>query len=235
MGRATRRTRRALPMPAAITEAPRPQSTRAERIRGLYAVTPDTGDTARLVDIVLAAVRGGASVIQYRNKAADAALRREQARALKAALAETSALLIINDDVALAAEIDADGVHIGEDDPALDDARELMPAASLIGVSCYNDLARARCLVQEGADYVAFGSFFASTVKPQARRADVALLREARRLGVPVVAIGGITAENTPQLRAAGADAVAVISAVFRSDDPAVVERAARALSNAAR
>jgi thiamine-phosphate pyrophosphorylase len=218
-------------MPAArIDDARALRGFRARRLAGLYAVTPDLADTADLVARVAAALTGGAAAIQYRNKTADAALRRAQAAALARVHAARGALFIVNDDAALAVEVGADGVHVGEDDGSIVAAREIVGPDRIIGVSCYNDYARAEAAVAAGADYVAFGSFFASTVKPGARRADVALLLRARHLGVPVVAIGGITADNAPELERAGADAVAVISAVFDAPD---VEVAARAVANA--
>jgi thiamine-phosphate pyrophosphorylase len=200
---------------------------RARRLAGLYAVTPDLADTADLVARVTAAVKGGASAIQYRNKSATAALRATQAKALAQALAGSGALLIVNDDPHLAAAVDADGVHVGEDDGDLTRVRAVVGPERIIGVSCYDELGRAEAAVAAGADYVAFGSFFPSTVKPGARRADIALLQRAGRLGVPVVAIGGITAGNAPDLWQAGAAAVAVITAVFATTD---VEAAARAI-----
>ena len=137
-------------------------------------------------------------------------------------------LLIVNDDASLAAEIGADGVHVGEDDASIVAAREIVGPDRLVGASCYNDLERARAAVAAGADYIAFGSFFPSTVKPNARRAELEFLGPARALDVPVIAIGGITADNTPTLLGAGADAVAVITAVFDAPD---VEAAARAIA----
>jgi len=199
---------------------------RAGRLAGLYAVTPDLADTALLVARVEAALAGGASAIQYRNKGADAALRRAQAAALARVHAARGGLLIVNDDAALAAAVGADGVHIGADDGDVAAARALVGPDRLVGVSCYDDFAVAEAAVAAGADYVAFGSFFASSVKPEARRADVALLARARGLGVPVVAIGGITAGNAPDLVRAGADAVAVITAVFGAGDVAAAARA---------
>ncbi|HZQ63391.1 MAG TPA: thiamine phosphate synthase [Casimicrobiaceae bacterium] len=215
-------------MSAAITDAVAGRARIAQRIHGLYAVTPDSADTSRLVAMVEAAVHGGARVVQYRNKTADASQRAEQALALKVALERTQSLFIINDDVELAAQVRAHGVHIGENDPDLDDARQWMGRDAIIGVSCYNDIERARAAAAAGADYVAFGSFYASGIKPDARRADIALLQQGKALGVPVVAIGGITAQNARALREAGADAVAVISAVFGSGEPHMIERAAR-------
>lgn len=200
---------------------------RIDRLRGLYAVTPDERDTARLCAMVGAAIDGGAAAVQYRNKAAAPALRGEQAGALARLCRARGALFIVNDDATLAQEVDADGVHIGEDDGAIAQARSRLAHDRVIGVSCYDDLSRARALARDGADYVAFGSFFPSRVKPDARRADVSLVRAAKSLGVPVVAIGGITAQNAPLLVDAGIDAVAVISDVFAHDQLDDIKEAA--------
>jgi thiamine-phosphate pyrophosphorylase len=194
-------------------------------IKGLYAVTPDVADTALLLAKVETVLAAGARLLQYRNKSADAARRGEQARALRAVCRRHAATLIINDDVTLARAIDADGVHVGADDPALAIAREQLGSQKIIGVSCYDDLQRARAAATQGADYLAFGSFFASAVKPGAVRAPLSVLPAARALGVPVVAIGGITLDNAGGLIAAGADAVAVISALFAAPDPAGATR----------
>jgi thiamine-phosphate pyrophosphorylase len=201
---------------------------RARRIAGLYAVTPELSDTSDLAARVGAALAGGAAAIQYRNKTTDAALKRTQAAALARVHALRGGLLIVNDDATLAAEIGADGVHVGEDDASIVAAREIVGPDRIVGASCYDDLDRARAAVAAGADYVAFGSFFPSTVKPGARRASTRLLGDARALGVPIVAIGGINAANAPALVRAGADAIAVITAVFDAPD---VEAAARALA----
>lgn len=201
---------------------------RARRLAGLYAVTPELADTADLVARVEAALAGGASAIQYRSKCPDAALRHRQAAALARVTAERGALFIVNDDATLCAAVGADGVHLGETDGSPAVARAMIGPDCVIGISCYNDFARAHAAVAAGADYVAFGSFFPSSVKPDARRADVALLARAGTLEVPVVAIGGITAENAGALKRAGAHAVAVISAVFGAPD---VEAAARAIA----
>lgn len=195
-------------------------------IRGLYAVTPDLAFSGQLTDKVEAAIAGGARMIQYRNKSAGEALRREQAGALLAICRRHGVPLIINDHLALALEIDADGVHLGGDDGSVPDARKMLGAGRILGVSCYNVLQKALDAERAGADYVAFGSFFTSGVKPGAVRASLELLRKARRdLSVPVVAIGGITRENAAQLVAAGADSVAVISALFASEDVALAAR----------
>jgi thiamine-phosphate pyrophosphorylase len=218
-------------MSEAVTDTRLSVVERRARLRGLYALTPDDDDTDRLVRKVAAAIAGGACAIQYRNKAAPSSLRQVQAAQLAAVCRNDGALFIVNDDAALAHLVDGDGVHLGEDDGDLAAARAVLGDRALIGVSCYNDFARAKRLVAQGADYVAFGSFFASTVKPAARRADPTLLARARDLGVPVIAIGGITADNARSLVAGGADAVAVISAVFASDDPNEVKRAAAAIA----
>jgi len=205
---------------------------RIDRLRGLYAVTPDERDTARLCAMVGAAIDGGATAVQYRNKAADQALRSEQAQSLARLCRQRGALFIVNDDATLAGEVDADGVHLGEDDGAMAQARLRLKDDRIVGVSAYDDLSRARSLAHEGAGYVAFGSFFPSRVKPDARRADVSLVRAAKSLGVPVVAIGGITSQNAPVLVEAGIDAVAVISDVFAHDDLADITRAASRLAS---
>jgi thiamine-phosphate pyrophosphorylase len=214
-------------MSAAATD----RGARRARLAGLYAVTPDERDTALLSAQVAAAIEGGARAVQYRNKTASPALRVEQAAALARICAQRGALFIVNDDAVLARDVKADGVHLGEDDGDLAAARAIVGEGRLIGVSCYNDAQRARDFAAAGADYVAFGSFFPSQVKPGARRADVALLAGARALGVPVVAIGGITADNAGALTRAGADAVAVISAVFAPGAPAGVTAAAHAIA----
>jgi thiamine-phosphate pyrophosphorylase len=199
-------------------------------ISGLYAITPDEPNTAELLDKVRLVLSGGASVLQYRNKAAAATLRREQASALRELTHEFSVPLIINDDVILAQQVDADGVHLGGEDGSVIAARAQLGRSKLIGVSCYNRLELAHEAVQQGADYVAFGSFFASLVKRNAVAASPDLLRQARReISVPVVAIGGITVDNGAQLLEAGADALAVISAVFGAAD---IQGIARQFSN---
>lgn len=207
------------------------------RVRGLYAIA-DTRylSAARLLGAVHEAIAGGAALIQYRDKGSDPARRREQARALLALCRGHGVPFIVNDDVALAAAIGADGVHIGRDDPALSDARRRLGAGRLIGVSCYNELERALSAQSQGADYVAFGSFFPSPTKPQAVRASIELLRTARAtLRIPIVAIGGITPENGADLLAAGAAALAVIDGVFNQPDiRAAAQRYARLFTTTA-
>jgi thiamine-phosphate pyrophosphorylase len=189
-------------------------------ISGLYAVTADEPDDAKLTAHVHAALAGGARLVQYRNKRADPALRHRQAKALLSLCRRHGVPLIVNDDAELALKIGADGVHLGCEDGSIAAARERLGADCIIGASCYNRLDNARKAQQAGANYVAFGSFFSSSVKPGAVHAPLALLREAKReLGLPVVAIGGINRANAPQLIAAGADCLAVISALFTAPD----------------
>lgn len=190
------------------------------RIAGLYAITPDLADTRELLRRSRAALAGGARVLQYRNKTADAALRREQATALQALCASAGAPLIINDHLELALECGAAGLHLGSEDGDIAAARARLGPQRLLGASCYDRIELAEAAIAAGADHIAFGSFFPSTVKPGAVRPPVDLIIRAKsRFRVPVVAIGGITPHNAPQLIAAGADAVAVISAVFGAAD----------------
>ena len=185
--------------------------------RGLYAITD--GPRADLVGAVRAALLGGATLVQYRDKTDDAPRRLREARELTRLCAEFSVPLIINDDVELVARCGAAGAHLGEHDADLARARARLGEHAIIGVSCYDALQRARDAAAAGADYLAFGAFFPSTTKPGARRATPALLREARALGLPLVAIGGITPENGGALIAAGADCLAVVAGVFGATD----------------
>ena len=197
--------------------------------RGLYAVTPDEPDIGSLTRKVSKALAGGARIVQYRNKFASAALRREQGAALLALCREARIPLVINDDLDLAIGIGADGLHVGREDISVAAARAQLGKDRLLGVSCYDKLELALAAREAGADYVAFGSAFPSATKPQATRAPLSLYREAKgHLGSPVVAIGGITTENARTVIEAGADAVAVISALFDAPD---IEAAARGFS----
>ena len=195
-------------------------------IRGLYAITPDEQDTDSLLGRARLALQGGARVLQYRNKLASSDLRLEQASALQRLAREFSVPLIINDDAVLVLEVDAAGVHLGRADGSVAVARKLLGADRMIGGSCYNRISLALEAKEEGADYVAFGAFFESRIKPDAPVATIELLHEARgKLGLPVVAIGGITADNGKQLVSAGADALAVISALFSAEDVLLAAR----------
>ncbi|MCJ7839054.1 MAG: thiamine phosphate synthase [Burkholderiales bacterium] len=190
------------------------------KLAGLYAITPDEPSTDILVRKVGLALRGGASVVQYRNKTAARGLRLEQGRALAALCRAAGAAFIVNDDLALALELGADGAHLGADDGDLAEARRRLGPDKLLGASCYSRIELAQAAVEAGADYLAFGSVFSSVTKPGAVRAPLDIFAEARRsIALPLVAIGGISLQNAPQVFAAGADAVAVISALFDADD----------------
>jgi thiamine-phosphate pyrophosphorylase len=190
------------------------------RINGLYAITPDLADTQKLIQQVRLALEGGTRWLQYRNKNADQLLKLQQATALMPLCREFAVPLIINDSLDLALEINADGVHLGAQDCSISDAKSKLGADKIVGASCYDNLQRALNVEAEGADYVTFGSFFPSTVKPDAVRAPLKLLHEAKaRLNVPVVAVGGINLQNAGALIGAGVDAVAVISALFNAND----------------
>jgi thiamine-phosphate pyrophosphorylase len=196
------------------------------RIAGLYAITPDLADTDDLLYRVRAALAGGARVLQYRNKTAPPELRLAQARALQALCAAHKVPLIINDHLDLALAVGAAGLHLGGEDGDIAAARARLGPDRLLGASCYDRLELAESALAAGADHVAFGSFFASGVKPDAVRPPVDLITHAKeRFKVPMVGIGGITPANAPQLIAAGIDAIAIISALFAAPD---IEAAAR-------
>lgn len=190
-------------------------------LSGLYAITPDWSDTRRLLAATEAILAGGCRLLQYRNKAGSDCHRQEQAVALRGLTRRFDALLIINDDVDLALFSEADGVHLGEADGELRVARSRLGAGGILGASCYQSLDLARSAARAGADYVAFGSFFPSLSKPLARRAEPALLSAARaETGLPACGIGGIALDNAAPLLAAGADMLAVISALYDAADP---------------
>lgn len=195
-------------------------------LRGLYAITPDCLAPNILLDRVRAALRGGAAFVQYRDKGRDAARRAETARALHRLCRQFGARFLINDDLALALAVDADGLHLGSADGDLQAARRALPAGRLLGASCYDDFERARAAVLAGADYVAFGAMHPSVTKPLAVRASPSLFTRCRaELRMPACAIGGITVENASPLLVAGADMLAVISDLFEAPD--VASRAA--------
>ena len=185
------------------------------RIRGLYAITPDLDDTAHLCTLIEASLDGGAALVQYRNKNADAELRATQAGQLLALCRRHGVPLIIHDQTDLCLALGADGVHLGRDDGDIASVRAML-GDKLLGVSCYASFEQAQSAQAQGADYVAFGSCFGSNTKPDAVRAPLTLFtRATRELTVPVVAIGGITADNARLALDAGADSIAVIDALF--------------------
>ncbi len=195
-------------------------------LRGLYAITPDDHLLPRLSALVSSALAGGVRFVQYRNKFAPAPLKRAQAAEMLRICRAADARLIVNDDLWLAMEIGADGVHLGRDDGDIRMARQALGPKRILGVSCYGDFDRAKAAADAGADYIGIGSVFASTVKPEATRASMDLLTRAKReLGIPVAAIGGITIQNVGQVIDAGADMVAVITDLFNTMN--IQERAA--------
>jgi thiamine-phosphate pyrophosphorylase len=191
------------------------------RLRGLYAITPDGLALPALLAAVDAVLAGGARLLQLRRKATPGEHIEAEASALLGLCRRHSVPLIVNDDPTLAARIGADGVHLGRDDCGIGQARRLLGSKALIGVSCYDSLARAEAAQATGADYVAFGSVLASSRKPQAPRASPELLQQAcRRLSLPVCAIGGIRRPAAPALLATGVSMLAVIGDLFDDDDP---------------
>ncbi len=191
------------------------------RLRGLYAITDEKLIPAStFADTVELALKGGAAVVQYRDKSWDNEKRLQQAKRLRALCSQYGAALIINDDIALAQTVNADGVHLGEDDVPIEQARRTLGDNAIIGVSCYNDLERAIDAETAGADYVAFGAMFSSSTKPNARSASYELIRRAKsQLEIPVCAIGGIDGHNVAGVIVSGADMVAMINGLFAADD----------------
>jgi len=189
-------------------------------IKGLYVVTPDMQEVDLLCAKVRAALDGGASLVEYRNKSADNQLRLRQSTALLVLCRAYGVPLIINDHLDLCVKIDADGLHLGATDCDWAVARRLIGPQKLLGASCYNQLDLARKAQADGASYVAFGACFSSDAKPNQVTAPLSLFQEAKKeLGIPLVAIGGITLQNAPSVLEAGADALAVVTDVFLDDD----------------
>lgn len=202
---------------------------RSTEICGLYAITPDSTDTSSLLMMTEQVLIGGATIVQYRNKVADDILRQEQAYLLAQLCRKYQVVLVINDHVDVAIAVDADGVHLGQDDGSIRDARKKLGDEKIIGVSCYNQLNLAIDASQQGADYVAFGAFFASSTKPDAVTASTDLLCKAKqKLFVPIVIIGGITLTNAAALIDQGGDAIAVSNALFNAQD---IQSTAKAFS----
>ncbi|MES9963854.1 MAG: thiamine phosphate synthase [Candidatus Sedimenticola sp. 20ELBAFRAG] len=190
-------------------------------LKGLYGITDSAlAAGSSTAEQVALALDGGAKIIQYRDKGTDDDKRAKEARDLLQLCRQHGVPLIINDDVELASRIGADGVHLGKDDPDLEAARSRLGHEAIIGVSCYNRFELAIAAQQAGADYIAFGRFFSSSIKPDAVQADIGLLERAKEeLHLPTVAIGGITPENGGALIKAGADMLAVIHGVFGQPD----------------
>ena len=197
--------------------------TQKAAINGLYAITPDVIDTSELIAMTQQALEGGVSVVQYRNKAADSDLRLHQAHSLARLCQDFQVPFIVNDHLDLPITVGAAGVHLGGEDTPLAEARRRLGAGKIVGISCYDQLDRAVEAEQHGADYVAFGAFFASVTKPGATHAPLDLLARARQeLRIPIIAIGGITPDNAGELIRRGAEAVAVSNALFCASDVAL-------------
>ncbi len=192
-----------------------------DRLKGLYAITDE-----RLIaeedfsEAIEAALMGGASIIQYRDKSDNQHKRLQQARSLRELCTRYGATCIINDDIELAKAVAADGVHLGQDDAELAHARQSLGETAIIGISCYNDIELALTAETNSADYVAFGTMFSSPTKPDAVTAGPDIISQAKKqLSIPVCAIGGITTENIHQLVHHRADMAAVISCLFAAED----------------
>lgn len=201
---------------------PRSQESTA---RGVYAITPDEPNDALLLTLCAAVLAGGAQWLQYRNKAASKATRIRQAAQLLPLCRSRGVALIINDDLDVATAVGADGVHLGLGDGSIAAARAALGVDAIIGATCHNRVDLAERAAMEGASYVAFGAFHPSPTKPGAAKATPELLTLSQSLGLPRVAIGGINADNARPLVDAGADLIAVISAVFDTDDPQAATR----------
>lgn len=195
-------------------------------MKGLYIVTPDWDDTARLLAVSEQALQGGAALLQYRHKTADAALRQEQAEALLALCRRYQRPFIVNDYVELCLALDADGIHVGGTDASVAEVRAQVGPDKIVGASCYGDLALAHAAQRAGASYVAFGGFYPSRVKkyPVTTPVDI-VTRSKAEIALPNVVIGGMTQDNAVPLIAAGADMVAAISSVYLAEDPVAAAR----------
>ncbi len=201
------------------------------KLRGLYAITDSELLKGRLLPYVEAALKGGATLLQYRDKSSDDARRLREAETLRELCNRYGAALIINDDAELAARLGV-GLHLGQGDGSLPAARALLGRQAIIGGTCHAQLELAEAAAKEGVSYVAFGRFFNSTTKPGAPSADIALLAAAKaKVNLPIVAIGGVTLENAPELIAHGASMVAVVHGLFGAGSADEVERRARAFS----
>lgn len=194
-----------------------------KHLRGLYLVTPDWDDTEKLVTISELALQGGAALLQYRHKTADAQLRKKQAVALRDLCHRYQRPFIINDHVELCLELDADGIHVGGLDASVEQTRVAVGPDKIVGASCYGDMQLARTAQQQGASYIAFGGFYSSKIKKYPVTTSHNIVTQSRsEIGLPTVVIGGMTLENCPPLIAAGADMVAVISSVYFVENPQV-------------
>ena len=193
---------------------------RNPKINGLYAITPELENTTDLLDKTRQVLEGGAQLIQYRNKSANKVLLREQAGLLLQLCRAYRVPLIINDYLDLAIEIDADGLHVGQQDASLLNVRNQLGCNKIVGASCYNNLDLALQAEKEGADYVAFGAFFPSLTKPNTVSVTVNLIGEAKqKITIPIVGIGGIRLTNARKVIQSGCAAIAVCNDLFQSEN----------------
>jgi len=197
------------------------ESSPRKKLKGLYAICDENLISEEdFEQAMTSALQGGCKIIQYRDKSDDREKRLQQATRLQALCTQHNAICIINDDIALAKAINADGIHLGKDDASISQAKKILGENCIIGISCYDDLVLAREAEENHADYVAFGAMFSSPTKPEAKQAGPQLIAEAKKqLHIPVCAIGGITEKNITQVAAQGADMAAVISSLFSSEN----------------
>jgi len=187
-------------------------------IKGLYAITPDSADLNTLIQKTKSAIEGGAFMVQYRSKIQDRDVKMQQCAAILRLCREHNVPCIVNDDVDMCRILEADGVHLGEKDDNIAEVRHILGEDAIIGSSCYDQLDRAKSAQKEGASYVAFGAMFPTSTKPNAPRATLALLKEAKReIQIPIVAIGGITVNNAHDVIKTGIDAIAVINSLYEA------------------
>ena len=199
-------------------------------IKGLYAVTPEEKDLFALSSQVESCIKGGARLIQYRSKILSKTEQQIQARKIKKICDYYKVPLIINDDIELCRILDADGVHLGENDDSLVKARLVLGPSKIIGVSCYNSIDRVKMAVDKGATYIALGACFPTTTKPYAPKASLDLIAlVVKNFKIPVVAIGGINLENIELLINEGVNCIAVINSLFKVND---IEGTARQFSS---
>ena len=201
-----------------------------QTLRGLYIVTPDWDDTARLLTVTEQALQGGAAIVQYRHKTAQPLQRMEQAAALLSLCRQYQKPLIINDHLDLCQALDADGLHVGGTDIDVAAARAALGEHKIVGASCYGDLQRAKDAAAAGASYIAFGGFYPSRIKKYDFRTEYDIVSEAAGIGLPRVVIGGMTLENCQPLVQRGSEMVAAISSVYFEEDPQAAARAFAAL-----
>ena len=202
------------------------------KLRGLYAVTDSQLLAGKFLSYVEAALDGGVTLLQYRDKSGDETRRLREATELLKLCERYKTRLIINDDAEVAARLGV-GVHLGQTDGSLADARALLGHKAIVGATCHAQLELATKAKADGATYVAFGRFFNSNTKPGAPTCTLDMLTEARkRIALPIAVIGGVTLENAAPLVAHGADLLAVVHGLFGAETAQEVTRRARAFND---